>query len=125
LNDLASDEIAGLLNQALPVLFADNSRQSCITLFEYVDAHRALWTSLLTGGASTILKQEFTDQAKQIAENQGGAGGWLPDELRIVFAVSATVEIISWWLQQGPSFGVERIAGILDRLVVIPAIAID
>jgi AcrR family transcriptional regulator len=125
LHDLASGEIAGLLNQALPVLFADDSRQSCMALFEHIDAHRALWTSLLNGGASTILKQEFTDQAKQIAEDQGGAGGWLPDELRIVFAVSATVEIISWWLQQAPSFGVERIAGILDRLVVVPALAID
>ena len=125
LHDLASGEIAGLLNQALPVLYADNSRQSCITLFEYVNAHRALWTALLTGGASTMLKQEFTDQAKQIAADQGGAGGWLPDELRVVFAVSATVEIISWWLQQRPSFGVERIAEILDRLVVIPALAVE
>ena len=72
-----------------------------------------------------MLKQEFTDQAKRIAEEQGGAGGWLPDELRVIFAVSATVEIISWWLQQRRSFGVEKIAEILDRLVVIPALAVD
>ena len=125
LHDLATEEIGGLLQQTLPVLFASNSRQSCVTLFEYVDGHRALWTTLLTGGASTILKQEFTDQARQIAKQEGGAGGWLPDELRVVFAVSATVEIISWWLQQDESFGLQRIAEILDRLVVIPALAID
>ena len=125
LHDLAVGEIAGLLSQALPVLLTDNSRLSCIALFEYVNAHRPLWTALLTGGASMMLKQEFTDQAKQIAVNEGGAGGWLPDELRVVFAVSATVEIISWWLQQDVSFTVERIAAILDRLVVIPALAIE
>ena len=125
LHDLAAGEISALLQKALPVLFANNSRQSCITLFEYVDNHRALWTALLTGGASTMLKQEFTDQARQIATQEGGAGGWLPDELRVVFAVSASVEIISWWLQQDASFTIERIAEILDRLVVIPALAVE
>lgn len=125
LHDLAAGEIAALLNQALPVLYAVDTRQSCITLFDYVNAHRVLWTTLLTGGAATMLKQEFTTQAKQIAEELGGAGGWLPDELRVVYAVSATVEIISWWLHQGPEFEVVRIAEILDRLVVTPAMAPD
>jgi AcrR family transcriptional regulator len=123
LHDLAAGEVASLLEQALPVLFAVDTRQSCMTLFEFVAARRTLWSALLTGGAAALLKEEFTTQAKRIAEAEGDVGGWLPDELRVVFAVSASVEIISWWLKQGPDFGIERIAEILDRLVVAPSIA--
>lgn len=129
LHDLAAGEIAALLKQALPVLFAVDTRQSCVTLFDYVAARRALWSALLTGGAAATLKQEFIAQAKRVADAEEkteiGVGGWLPDELRIVFAVGATVEIIAWWLRQEPEFGVNRIAEILDRLVVAPAIASD
>lgn len=125
LHDLAAGQIAALLDRALPVLFAADSRQSCVTLFDYVDEHRVLWSALLTGGAANMLKQEFTAQARRIAEEKGGANGWLPDELRVIFAVSATVEIMTWWLQQAANFPLERIAAILDRLVVIPAMAKD
>jgi AcrR family transcriptional regulator len=125
LHDLAAGEIGELLDQALPVLFANDSRQSCVTLFDYVAQHRALWSALLTGGAAATLKQEFTAQAKRIADERGAGGGLIPDELRVVHAVSATVEILAWWLQQGADFDVNRMAEILDRLVVRPAIATD
>jgi hypothetical protein len=49
----------------------------------------------------------------------------IPDELRVVVAVGATVEIISWWLTQSTPYDVPRMAEILDRLVVGPAIAED
>ena len=123
LHDLAAGEIAALLKQALPVLFAVDTRQSCVTLFDYVAARRARWSALLTGGAAATLKQEFIAQAKRVADAEDEVGGWLPDELRIVFAVGATVEIIAWWLRQEPEFSVNRIAEILDRLVVVPVIA--
>lgn len=125
LHDLAADEIASLLARAVPIVFAHDHRQSCVTLFEHVAEHRALWSTLLTGGAATTLKQEFTEQAKQIAEGYGPVGGWMPDELRVVFAVSATVEILAWWLQQDPPVEIARMAEILDRLVVAPAMAVE
>jgi AcrR family transcriptional regulator len=123
LHDLAAGEIAELLARALPVFAAHDTRQSCVTLFRYVADHRALWTALLTGGAAATLKQEFTDQARRIAETEGAGGGVIPDDLRVVVSVGATVEILAWWLQQGTDFPVERMAEILDRLVVEPAIA--
>jgi AcrR family transcriptional regulator len=124
LHDLAAGQISELLARALPI-FANDVRQSCVTLFDYIAEHRALWSALLTGGAAATLKQEFTDQAKRIAEATPAAGGWIPDELRVVFSVSATVEILAWWLQQEEPYDVNRMAEILDRLVVGPAIATD
>ena len=121
LHDLAAGQISELLQRALPILFADDSRQSCLTLFAYVDARRALWSALLTGGAATMLKQIFTEQAREQAQRNPHESGGLPDELRIIFAVSATVEILAWWLQQEPDYPLDRMAEILDRLVVIPS----
>ncbi|CAN5421717.1 hypothetical protein BH10PSE14_BH10PSE14_03700 [soil metagenome] len=125
LHDLAAAEIAGLLDRTLPILFSDDSRRACVALFQYVAQHRPLWSALLTGGAAASLKQEFTDQAKRVAEDRGASGRLIPDELRAVVAVAATVEIIAWWLRQNDTYDVERVAEILDRLVVAPAIAID
>jgi AcrR family transcriptional regulator len=125
LHDVAAGLIAELLDRALPTLFAADSRRSCVAVFDYVSERRALWSVLLTGGAASMLKQEFTEQAKRVAEREGGPGGWLPDDLRVVFAVSATVEILAWWLQQEPPVDAGKMAEILDRLVVAPAMAVD
>jgi AcrR family transcriptional regulator len=125
LHDLAAAEIAGLLERALPILFADDSRQACVALFDHVAQHRPLWSALLTGGAAATLKQEFTDQAQRIADQQEPGQGPIPDDLRAVVAVGATVEIIAWWLRQDVPYDVARMAEILDRLVVVPAIAPD
>jgi AcrR family transcriptional regulator len=124
LHDLAAGQISELLARTLPI-FANDVRQSCVTLFDYVAGHRALWSALLTGGAAATLKQEFTDQAKRLAEDQPAGGRLIPDELRVVFSVSATVEILAWWLQQEVPYDVNHMAEILDRLVVGPAIATD
>jgi len=125
LHDLAAGQIRELLARALPILLEKDSRQSCIALFNYVAEHRTLWSALLTGGAAGTLKQEFTDQARRIAQDQGTGGGLIPDDLRVVFSVSATIEILAWWLQQDVGLDVERMAEILDRLVVVPSIAVD
>ena len=125
LHDLAAAEIAELLHRALPILLVDDSRRSCLALFDYVAQHRVLWLALLTGGAAAMLKQEFTEQAKSLAQDHGRGGGQIPDELRVVVAVGATVEIIAWWLQQSAPYDVQRMAEILDRLVVVPAMAVD
>lgn len=125
LHDLAAGEIAALLARALPILFGGDARQSCATLFHYVDEHRALWSALLTGGAATTLKQEFTDQALRIDQKKAEAEGWLPNGLRVIVAISTTVEIIGWWLAQEPTIPVEKMAEIVERLVLVPAMAVD
>jgi AcrR family transcriptional regulator len=123
LHELAAGQISELLARTLPMFAAHDTRQSCAALFRYVADRRALWTALLTGGAAATLKQEFIDQARRIADEQGSGDGLIPDELRVVVSVSATVEILAWWLQQDLAPEVARMAEILDRLVVGPAIA--
>ena len=107
---------------ALPLLVAADTRGSCLALCRYVDAHRAIWSALLTGGAAGAMREEFLRQAMHLGSVQVQRSSWLPVELGAIYGVGATVEILAWWLRQPRDFTVERIAEIIDRLVVTPAV---
>ena len=127
LNDLAAVGISELLERALPILYAVDTRSSCLTLCRYVDERRQLWSTLLTGGAAGTLREEFVRQARLIAaagaqDSPPGKrpGSWLPEDLAVVFGVAGVLEILAWWLQHPSAFTLEETADILDRLVVAP-----
>ena len=123
LNDLAAAEVGELLKRALPILYAVDTRASCVSLCTYVDEHRQLWAALLTGGAAGTLREEFVRQSRVAAvEAPPGVrpGSWLPTDLAVVFGVSAVAEILAWWLRHPRDFTIEGIADILDRLVIAP-----
>ena len=123
LDDLAEAEIGELLARALPIALAADTRAACLTLSRYVDERRALWTALLTGGAAGAMREEFVRQARLAVPEGVETVGWLPTDLRVVFGVSGTVEILAWWLRDHGEIPLERVAEMLDRLVVAPAMA--
>ena len=122
LEEVAEEQIRNLVALALPLLAADDTRGSCLALCRYVNEHRAIWSALLTGGAAGAVREEFIRQAMRVGSGQVQRSSWLPVELGAIFGVSATVEILAWWLKQPRDFTVERIADIIDRLVVTPAV---
>jgi AcrR family transcriptional regulator len=122
LGDVAEEQIGNLMALALPLLVAADTRGSCLALCRYVDEHRAIWSALLTGGAAGAMREEFLRQAMQLGSVQVQRSNWLPVELGAIYGVGATVEILAWWLRQPRDFSVERIAEIIDRLVVTPAV---
>ena len=85
--------------------------------------HRKIWAALLTGGAAGTVKQEFIHQVRQVAAERGHFESWLPDDLRVAFAVAAMLETLAWWLEQNETMSIEQVADILDRLVVAPSMA--
>jgi AcrR family transcriptional regulator len=122
LENLAEEQIGNLMALALPLLVAADTRGSCRALCRYVDEHRAIWSALLTGGAAGAMREEFLRQAMQLGSVQVQRSSWLPVELGAIYGVGATVEILAWWLRQPRDFTLERIAEIIDRLVVTPAV---
>jgi AcrR family transcriptional regulator len=123
LHDLAAREISQLLAMTLPILYTVDSRASTQALCAYLWEHRKLWSALLTGGAAAALKDEFVRQAQQRAAHSAEPPSWLPGDLNVVFSVSATIEILAWWLKQAAPPSVNRMAEILDLVVVSPSIA--
>jgi AcrR family transcriptional regulator len=122
LNDLAAGQITDLLKRTTPIFSSDDTRAAALALATFVDEHHKLWSALLTGGAAGILREEFIRQAKQASGGPPVPDGWLPAELRVVYAVGGTIDILAWWLQQKPRLSIERIAEIVDRLAIIPTL---
>jgi len=123
LGDVASEEIAGLLAMATPILFDANSYQSALALCGYVAEHRKLWFALLTGGAAGIVREEFIRQAREVARQTTILVDWLPADLGVVHGSGATIDILAWWLAQDEDFPPSQIADILNRLVIGPLVA--
>jgi AcrR family transcriptional regulator len=123
LHDLAERQIGELLAMAMPILYTVDTRASARALCAYVWEYRKLWSALLTGGAAGILRQEFVRQTRQIAAKQNNPELSLPNDLRIVFSVTGTLEILAWWLKQSEPLSINRMAEILDQLVVQPSMA--
>lgn len=123
LNDLAADQISGLTAVTLPMLHSANTRITARALFAYVWEHRVIWSALLTGGAAGTVKSEFVRQMRQLAAEQEQFESWLPGDLRVAFAVASTLEILAWWLEQNQPADIDKMAEILDQLVVTPSLA--
>lgn len=122
LHDLAASEISKLLAMTLPILYTVDSQASTQALCAYLWEHKKLWSALLTGGAAATLKEEFVKQAQQLAEKHPAERNWLPGDLAVVFAVTATVEVLAWWLKQQDPPSVKEMARILDQLIVTPSL---
>ena len=69
---------------------------------------------LLTGGAASTLKREFIRQAREHAAKAGHTDTVIPSDLRVLFCVTGTLEILAWWLEHGEGISVDQMAEIQD-----------
>ena len=121
LNEIAAEQVGSLMALTLPLLDPTDTRVSCLALAKYVDKHRALWSALLTGGAAGTLRAEFIRLAQEAAANVR-SNEWIPVEHGAVYGVTATIEILTWWLRRpAGEYTPEQVAEFIDRLVVAPA----
>jgi AcrR family transcriptional regulator len=124
LGEIAAEQVGRLMELTLPLLDPTDTRVSCVALCDYVSKHRTLWTALLTGGAAAALRAEFVRLAILGADKVRNSQHALPVELGAVYGVSASVEILTWWLRQPVGeYSSEQVAEFLDRLVVAPSTA--
>lgn len=120
LHDIAADQVQGLTDLMLPALEARNTRAASTALCAYVDNRRKLWSTLLTGGAATVLREEFLRIANEVAASRSDPDNWFPPELAVILNVSSTIEVLTWWLRQKAPLPLERVAEMHERVVIIP-----
>ena len=89
----------------------------------YVAENRALWSTLLTGGAANVLREEFKRLSLDVAANWKSNTDWLPAEVGVILVTSATVELLAWWLKQKDPIPVETLARIFDRTIIAPVVS--
>lgn len=122
LTDLARDQVDRLMGLAQPLTDAANTSAACHALCAYVDEHRALWKTLLTGSAEIFIRKEFLRAAREVAPTFAQPSSGVPAELGIALAVGSVVELLAWWLAQPTPMSVKQAASILDRIVIAPTV---
>ena len=120
LHEIAQQQVRNLAALMLPSLDASDLTSASHALCTYVAAYRSLWSTLLTGGAAGVLREELLKTAQESAVGRASPTAWVPAELAISFHVSGTVELLTWWLRQARPVPIERVAKLLEHIVLAP-----
>jgi AcrR family transcriptional regulator len=120
LKDLAADQIHKLVQMTLPVADTSDMSAGYRALFEYVSEHRRLWSTLLTGGAAGAMREEFLKVSREVAAERADANSWPPVEVSVIFTVTTTIEIVTWWLRQKKPLPVDEITAIHNHFILQP-----
>lgn len=122
LDHIAANEIQCLFNLALPAMDAHDMHAGSTALFTYVNAHRPLWSTLLTGGAAGTIREEFLRLAREVAASRGQPDSWLPADAGAILIVGGTLDLITWWLRQSTPLPIKRIVEIYESVVLNPVL---
>jgi AcrR family transcriptional regulator len=120
LDDVAAGEIAHLIGLTMPIAIAEDVYAAGLALFNYVSAHRKLWSTLLTGGAEAAMRNEFLRLSREVAATRAHINDWPPADISTILVVSSTVELVSWWLQQKKPLSIEEVARIYEQIIIQP-----
>ena len=116
LDDIAKDQIQQLNRLTLAIRGAEDYRAGFRALCAYVDDHRALWSTLLNGGAGAAMREEWLRQSRLVADVEAPVISWLPVDLATISAASLIAETVAWWVAQPAGhYSVDEVANILFR----------
>lgn len=117
LDHVAAGEVRNLLELGNQTIGGQDPRSAEI-LCEYVQAHRQIWTTLLTGGANAVMREAFMRESRKIALTNPRQNPWLPVDLAVPFVANGIFEVLAWWLRQPEDYPIANVVTILDALVI-------
>ena len=117
LHELARTEVAKLVDIALPVVFSANMRESCRALCVTVEENKGLWRAMLSGAASGVVREEFIRRIGTLKGQYDVFTGPAPEEVQLICATGATLDVLTWWLSQKPASPLEQVLDILDWVI--------
>lgn len=116
LDDIAKDQIQQLNRLTLAIRGGDDYQAGFRALCAYVDSHRALWSTLLNGGAGAAMREEWLRQSRLVAASEAPVDSWMPLDLGIICAATLIAETLAWWVAQPEGrYSVDDVASILYR----------
>jgi AcrR family transcriptional regulator len=122
LDAVAAEQMRCLFTLAMPSQGRYDLHEGAVALFSYVHAHRALWATLLTGGAAGTVRAEFQRMAREVAALWKEPNAWLPAELGSQLIVGSTLDLLAWWLRQPQPLPIKRMVEIHESVVLKPII---
>lgn len=114
------------LRALLPSTAAEASMAAnAATIVGFVDERRRILRPLFVG-ASTAVRREIVARAMAVARlTQHPENAALPPVLAITHTVSATLEVLTWWLREGENYSSDQVAAFLYRLALAPLAVVD
>jgi AcrR family transcriptional regulator len=116
--DLADSEAEELIEHCFPLLRSSESRDSCLALCHYVAGKRRVWSALLTGGASAIVRDALVRHTVEKSDDWPNRQPWLPADNGTTLVIGLIAESLSWWLTHAQELSPEQMAEIMDRMFI-------
>ena len=117
LADIATGEVRRLLSLSEEALDERGSQEPVEAMCAYIQSRRSLWKTLLTGGATAAMREEFMRISREIADTRPRSNPWLPVDLAVPFVASGIFEIFAWWMEQPEDYPVENVKIIFEALI--------
>jgi AcrR family transcriptional regulator len=121
--DIAREEISGLLAAFRNDILAPNWRPGA-GMCNFLAQRRDLWRTLLTAGASDVMRSEFIRRGRELAGDRPALNHGFPFDVISGVIASGAFEIISWWFAQDPDYPAQMISDMLETLVIEPGLGL-
>jgi AcrR family transcriptional regulator len=121
LGDVADRLVQDFLRQVRPLLQQADRRAAARSMCLFVADHLPLYKALLAGGSgetvrAEMLRQTMSTMAQARLKPPEGA----LDDLILFHLVSATLNLLSWWLRHLDEIDVDTMGEVIDRAVLTP-----
>lgn len=120
--DLLVDTVAhladGLVAQMMPALLSGGTQAAARELVQAIDAERPTYAALLSGAGDATRGMLVRHLFDRMADLPDMSPEWLPQRLAIRFAIVGTIELLDWWLREEPLLDLEKVADLVDRLII-------
>ena len=122
LADVADNLTRDLLNQVRPLLMASDRLAAARSLCDFVIEHLAICKALIAGGSGDTVRAEMLRQSMAtVAKVRRHAAEGVLDDLVLFHVVSATLNLLAWWLRHMDEVDAGAMAEIIERTVLTPA----
>jgi AcrR family transcriptional regulator len=121
LADVADVLTRDFLQQVAPLLRQKDRRAAARSLCAYVEDRLPIHRALIAGGAGDTVRAEMLRQAMDtVARARPHAPQGPLDDLVLFHVVSATLNLLAWWLRNLETVDADTMAEIIERTVLTP-----
>jgi hypothetical protein len=125
LADVADVLTKAFLEQVRPLLREKDRLGAARALCAFVGEHLAIYKPLIAGGAGETVRAGMLRQAMETVGRAGiGAGPRPLDDLVLFHLISATLNLLAWWLRNLDRVDAETMAQVIERTVLTPVMSL-
>ena len=125
LADLADELTRAFLEQVRPLLLQRDRLAAARQLCAFVEERLAIHRALIAGGAGETVRAEMLRQTMQtVAAARGRQAEGALDDLVLFHVVSATLNLLAWWLRNRDRVDADTMAEVIAATVLTPTFSL-